>query len=48
VPYAVPVSSLNNPRFGQSISLGGTYGPGGGGAGSNSVRRIMLQANFNF
>ena len=51
VPYAVPVSSLNNPRFGQPISLGGFYGGGGGGGfggGSNSVRRITLQANFNF
>jgi hypothetical protein len=50
VPYAIPVSSLNNPRFGQSISLGGFYGGGGGpgGGGSNAVRRIMLQASFNF
>jgi len=52
VPYSIPVSSLSNPRFGQSISLGGTYGGGpgggGGGGGSNAVRRIMLQANFNF
>jgi hypothetical protein len=50
VPYGTPVSSLNNPRFGQPISLAG--GPFGGGPGSggqgNSVRRIMLQANFSF
>jgi hypothetical protein len=45
VPYGTPVSSLTNPRFGQSISLGGFYGNGGG---SNAVRRIMLQASFNF
>jgi hypothetical protein len=43
VPYGIPVSSLTNPRFGTPISLGGVYG-----GGSNSVRRIMLQANFNF
>ena len=54
VPYGTPVSSLSNPRFGQSISLGGFYGGGGGrgggggGGGSNAVRRIMLQASFNF
>jgi len=51
VPYGTPVSSLSNPRFGQSISLGGFYGGGpggGGGASSNAVRRITLQANFNF
>jgi len=54
VPYGTPVSSLSNPRFGQSISLGGFYGGGGGrgggggGGGSNSVRRIMLQASLNF
>jgi len=52
VPYGIPVSSLNNPRFGQSISIGGFYGGGGGGGGftggSNAVRRITLQANFNF
>ena len=49
VPYAVPVSSLTNPRFGQSISIGGFYGGrGGGGGGDTSVRRITLQANLNF
>lgn len=51
VPYGTPVSSLSNPRFGQSISLsGGLFGGygGGGGGNSNAVRRILLQANFSF
>jgi len=40
---------LSNPRFGQSISIGGLYGGrGGGGGGDTSVRRITLQANLNF
>jgi Carboxypeptidase regulatory-like domain len=43
VPYGSPVSSLSNPLFGKTISLGG-----GQFSGSNAVRRITLQANFYF
>ena len=43
VPYGIPVSTLTNPQFGKTLSLGG--GPFGGG---NAVRTIMLQANFSF
>ena len=49
VSYGTPISSLSNPRFGQSTSLAGVYGGGGGGGGgSNAVRRITLTANFTF
>ena len=43
VPYGNPISSLNNPQFGKTISLGG-----GPFSGQNSVRNISLQANFSF
>lgn len=43
VPWGTPVSSLNNPRFGQTVSLqGGIF------ASQDAVRRIMLQATFSF
>jgi len=37
------VSTLTNPQFGKTLSLGG-----GPFAGQNAVRTIMLQANFSF
>ncbi len=43
VPYGIPVSTLTNPQFGKTLSLGG-----GPFAGQNAVRTIMLQANFSF
>jgi hypothetical protein len=43
VPYGIPVSTLTNPRFGQTLSIGG-----GAFASQNAVRTIMLQANFSF
>ena len=38
VPYSSPIGSLNNPQFGQTTSI----------TGGNNVRRITLQASFNF
>jgi len=38
VPYSSPISTLSNPLFGQTLSV----------TGGNSVRTIMLQANFSF
>ena len=38
VPYSSPIGSLNNPLFGHTTSI----------QGGNSVRRITLQASFNF
>jgi hypothetical protein len=43
VPYGIPVSTLSSSNFGQTTSL-----QGGFMASGNSVRRIMLQANFSF
>jgi hypothetical protein len=43
VAYAPQVSALTSPLFGKSTSLGG-----GPFSGSNAVRRITLQVNFNF
>jgi hypothetical protein len=43
VPYGIPVSTLTNPQFGHTLSIGG-----GAFASQNAVRTIMLQANFSF
>ncbi|MDE1177785.1 MAG: TonB-dependent receptor [Edaphobacter sp.] len=43
VPYGTPTSSLSSPRFGQFTTL--ASGPF---SSSTAVRRIMLQASFNF
>ena len=43
VPLGTPVGTLTSPKFGQSINIAG--GPFGSGA---AVRRITLQATFNF
>lgn len=43
VPYGTPTSSLSSPRFGQFTTL--ATGPF---SSSTAVRRIMLQASFNF
>ena len=43
VPYGTPTSSLSSPRFGQFTTL--ATGPF---SSSTAVRRIMLQATFNF
>ncbi|HEY2039768.1 MAG TPA: carboxypeptidase regulatory-like domain-containing protein [Edaphobacter sp.] len=43
VPYGTPTSSLNSPRFGQFTTL--ATGPF---SSQTAVRRIMLQASFNF
>jgi hypothetical protein len=43
VPYGPEVSTLTSPLFGKSTTL-----QAGPGASANAVRRIMLQANFNF
>jgi Carboxypeptidase regulatory-like domain len=43
IPYGPPVGSLTNANFGQTISLqGGVF------SSSTAVRRITLQASFNF
>jgi hypothetical protein len=41
-----PVGNLTSPSFGESISLAGGFGPGGGSVANN--RRIELQARFSF
>jgi hypothetical protein len=43
VPYGPETSTLTSPLFGKSTTL-----QAGPGASANAVRRIMLQANFNF
>jgi hypothetical protein len=43
VPYGIPVSTLSNPKFGQTLSIGS-----GPFASQNAVRTIMLQASFSF
>ena len=43
VPYGTPTSSLSSPRFGQFTTL--STGPF---SSQTAVRRIMLQATFNF
>jgi hypothetical protein len=43
IPYGTPVSTLSNSLFGKTTGLAG-----GQFTGSNAVRRITLQANFNF
>jgi hypothetical protein len=43
VPYGTPTSSLSSPRFGQFTTL--ATGPF---SSQTAVRRIMLQASFNF
>jgi hypothetical protein len=43
VPYGTPTSSLSSPRFGQFTTL--STGPF---SSQTAVRRIMLQASFNF
>ncbi len=43
VPWGIPVGTLTNPRFGQTVSLqGGIF------ASQDAVRRITLQATFGF
>lgn len=44
IPYGTPVSSLNNALFGKQITLVTNQQF----ATANAVRRITLQANFNF
>jgi hypothetical protein len=43
IPRGVPVGQLTSPKFGQAISIAG--GPFSSGV---AVRRITLQATFNF
>ena len=43
IPYAQPVGVLASPRFGQFTSL-----QGGPFSSATAVRRIVLQASFNF
>jgi Carboxypeptidase regulatory-like domain len=43
IPYGTPTSSLSSPRFGQFTTLAG-----GPFSSSTAVRRITLQAAFNF
>ncbi len=43
IPYATPTSTLSSPRFGQFTTLTGQPF-----STSTAVRRIMLQATFNF
>jgi hypothetical protein len=43
IPYGTPTSSLSSPRFGQYTTLAG-----GPFSSTTAVRRITLQATFNF
>jgi hypothetical protein len=45
-----PVSNLSSPSFGESQSLGGSFGGFGGGGGSTGAgnRRVTAQVRFNF
>ena len=44
--YSSPSGDLSSPYFGESRSLAGNFGPGGGSSAYN--RRIMLQVRFSF
>ncbi|CAN5341023.1 TonB-dependent receptor [soil metagenome] len=44
----IPVGNLSSPRFGQSISTAGGFGPGGGDNPSAGNRRIIGQIRFSF
>jgi hypothetical protein len=51
VNLGTPVGNLSSPSFGESLSVGGLFGPfGGGGGGSNGAgnRRIYAQLRLNF
>ena len=46
-----PVGNLSSPSFGESLSLGGSFGGFGGfGGGSTGAgnRRVTAQLRFNF
>jgi hypothetical protein len=46
VNLSPPVGNLSSPLFGQSLSLGGGFGPMGASAAAN--RRIDMQLRFTF
>lgn len=46
VNLGTPIGNLSSPLFGESNSLGGMMGPGGGGAAGN--RRLELQLRLSF
>jgi hypothetical protein len=51
VNLGTPVGNLSSPSFGESLSVGGLFGPfGGGGGGSAGAgnRRIYAQLRLNF
>lgn len=54
VNLGTPVGNLTSPLFGQSTSLGGSFGffggPGGGfgGGGGAGNRRVTVSARFTF
>lgn len=51
VNLSTPVGNLSSNSFGQSLSLGGGFGPGGpggGGASAASNRRLDLSLRFSF
>jgi hypothetical protein len=52
VNLSTPVGNLSSPSFGESLGLGGNFGPFGGGGGGGSTgagnRRIYAQVRFNF
>jgi hypothetical protein len=51
VNLGTPVGNLSSPSFGDSLNVGGTFGPfGGGGGGSAGAgnRRIYAQVRLNF
>jgi hypothetical protein len=45
--YAAPSGDLSSPFFGQHLSLGGGFGPMGGGSGTYN-RKIDVQLRFGF
>ncbi|HEY2964634.1 MAG TPA: carboxypeptidase regulatory-like domain-containing protein [Pyrinomonadaceae bacterium] len=50
VNLAPPIGNLSSPNFGESLALGGNFGPFGGGGGSTGAgnRRIYAQVRLNF
>ncbi|HEU4795185.1 MAG TPA: hypothetical protein VFT02_06105, partial [Pyrinomonadaceae bacterium] len=49
VNLSTPVGNLSSPSFGESLGLGGTFGPfSGGGSSGAGNRRVYAQVRLNF
>ena len=48
VNWGTPSGDLSSPFFGQYRSLGGGFGPMGGGGGATYNRKVDVQLRFGF